>query len=190
MEFDFVVIGAGSAGCAIASVLADAKGGTFGVLEAGPSDAVPQVKIPFGPLYTMGGRRDWNFRSTAQENSANRNLKVNRGRMLGGSSPINSMVWFRGRQDDFDNWNLPGWAWKDVEQDFEEIEAPISHAGFLILMTSQKLLAYLLAQMGWHPQRRNVKAQVFYTPICETVAVGSQQTRSYGLRKRQADVKF
>jgi choline dehydrogenase len=125
MEFDYVVIGAGSAGCAVAAGLADVKNETVCVLEAGLSDAVAQVKVPFGLLYTMGSRRDWKFESSVQEQAANRILRVNRGRMLGGSSSINSMVWFRGRQDDFDNWNLPGWAWNDVALDFEEIEAII-----------------------------------------------------------------
>lgn len=125
MEFDFVVIGAGSAGCAAAKGLCDANIGTVCVLEAGPTDAVPQVKVPFGLLYTMGSGRDWRFKSTTQKDAAGRNLKVNRGRMLGGSSSINSMVWFRGRQDDFDNWNLPGWDRASVNQNFEEVEAEI-----------------------------------------------------------------
>lgn len=128
MEFDFVVIGAGSAGCAVAGGLAEANIGTVCVLEAGPSDAVPQVKVPFGLLYTMGSGRDWNFRSTRLEQLDGRQVNVNRGRMLGGSSSINSMVWFRGRRDDFDNWNLPGWSWADVEQDFEKVEERIQPA--------------------------------------------------------------
>lgn len=125
MEFDFIVIGAGSAGCAAAKGLSDADIGSVCVLEAGPSNAVPQVKVPFGILYAMGSGRDWRFRSTDQDNAAGRNLKVNRGRMIGGSSSINSMVWFRGRQDDFDNWNLPGWDTTDVNRNFEEVEATI-----------------------------------------------------------------
>ena len=122
-DFDFIVIGAGSAGCAVAAGLAQANIGTVAVLEAGPSDAVPNVKIPFGLLYTMGSKRDWKFRSTPQSSAAGRTLKVNRGRMLGGSSSINSMVWFRGRADDFDNWKMPGWTWADVAPEFKEIEA-------------------------------------------------------------------
>ncbi len=126
MEFDFVVLGAGSAGCALASGLAASGKGTVCVLEAGRSDAVPQVKIPFGLLYTMGSRRDWRYKSAPQESATSRNLTVNRGKMLGGSSSINSMVWFRGRRDDFDNWNMPEWSWANVVADFEEVEAVIS----------------------------------------------------------------
>jgi choline dehydrogenase len=125
MEFDYIIIGAGSGGCAAAKGLCDANVGTVCVLEAGPSDAVPQVKVPFGLLYTMGSGRDWRFSSSAQEGAASRRMKVNRGRMVGGSSSINSMVWFRGRQDDFDIWNLPGWDTASVAQNFEQIEAAI-----------------------------------------------------------------
>ncbi len=125
LEFDFVVIGAGSAGCAVSAGLANADIGSVGVLEAGPGDHVPQVKIPFGLLYTMGSSRDWRFRSTPQAQAGNRQINVNRGRMIGGSSSINSMVWFRGRTDDFDNWAQPGWYWRDVERDFQEVESLI-----------------------------------------------------------------
>ncbi len=125
MEFDLLVIGAGSAGCAVAAGLAHADIGSVCVLEAGPSDAVPQVKIPFGLLYTMGSKRDWRFTSTPQGNAENRTISVNRGHMIGGSSSINSMVWFRGRNDDFDNWALPGWSALEVEREFREIETLI-----------------------------------------------------------------
>jgi choline dehydrogenase-like flavoprotein len=125
MEFDFVIIGSGSAGCAVAGGLAKAGVGTICVVEAGPSDAVPHVKIPFGLLYTMGSGRDWRHRSSSQAAAHGRNIKIPRGRMLGGSSSINSMVWFRGREDDFDNWNLPGWRWAEVEPEFAEVEAAI-----------------------------------------------------------------
>ncbi|MEL7026058.1 MAG: GMC family oxidoreductase N-terminal domain-containing protein [Pseudomonadota bacterium] len=123
---DFIVIGAGSAGCAVGHGLATHSDATVCVLEAGRSDAVPQVKVPFGLLYTMGSGRDWRFKSTAQTDANRRELSINRGKMLGGSSSINSMVWFRGRMDDFDQWDVPGWAWSDVSPDFEEVEQLIS----------------------------------------------------------------
>ena len=125
LEFDFIVIGAGSAGSAVAGGLAEANLGTVCVLEAGPTDAVPQVKVPFGLLYTMGSGRDWTFKSSPQKDAGGRALNVNRGRMIGGSSSINSMVWFRGRMDDFDGWNLEGWTGADVAPAFDEIEARI-----------------------------------------------------------------
>lgn len=121
-EADFVVIGAGSAGCAVAYGLAQAGVGTVAVLEAGGSDAALRVKVPFGLLFTMGSRRDWRFTSAPQGPAQGRRIRVNRGKMLGGSSSINSMVWFRGRQDDFDGWGVPGWGWSDVQGAFEAVE--------------------------------------------------------------------
>ncbi|MEL6967334.1 MAG: GMC family oxidoreductase N-terminal domain-containing protein [Pseudomonadota bacterium] len=125
VEFDFVIIGAGSAGCALAHRLAEKRVGTIAVLEAGPSDAVPQVKVPFGLLFTMGSKRDWRLTSHAQNHLNGRAVKVTRGHMLGGSSSINSMVWFKGRTDDFDNWAVPGWSWADVAPHFEAVENAI-----------------------------------------------------------------
>ncbi len=122
LDFDFVVIGAGSAGCAAAYRLSEANVGTIAVLEAGSTDRVPQVKVPFGLLYTRGSGRDWKFQSTPQETLGRRSIEVTRGKMLGGSSSINSMVWFRGRRDDFDNWDVPGWRWTEIESDFEAVE--------------------------------------------------------------------
>lgn len=121
---DFIVIGAGSAGCAVAAGLIDRQAGSVAVIEAGPSDRSPLVRTPFGLVGMIGNpKRDWCYASTPQAGLGGRRLNVPRGRMVGGSSSINSMVWFRGRRDDFDNWSLPGWAWADVEPAFTEVEA-------------------------------------------------------------------
>lgn len=122
-QYDFVVIGAGSAGCAVAASLAEEQVGSILVVEAGPSDQTPLVKMPFGLVWLMGSRkRDWRYRSKPQSNLGGRQLAIPRGRMLGGSGSINSMVWFRGRADDFERWNVPGWKWANVEPAFQEIE--------------------------------------------------------------------
>ncbi len=124
---DFIVIGAGSAGCAVAAGLIERQAGTVTLVEAGPSDNSPLVKMPFGLVWMMGSaKRDWCYFSTPQEQIGGRQLNVPRGRMVGGSGSINSMVWFRGRRDDFDNWSVPGWSWADVEPVFAEIEARLS----------------------------------------------------------------
>ncbi len=128
--YDFVVIGAGSAGCAVAAGLAEAGAGTICVLEAGPSDAHPFVKIPFALIWMMGSRRDWRFTSAPQKALGGRQINIPRGKMVGGSGSINSMVWFRGRADDFDAWGVEGWSWKDVEPAFEEVEARLTPSEF------------------------------------------------------------
>jgi choline dehydrogenase len=124
---DFIVVGAGSAGCIAAAELARREAGSVLLLEAGPTDNSPLVKMPFGLVWLMGSsKRDWRYVSTPQTHLGGRRLKVTRGRMVGGSGSINSMVWFRGRRDDFDNWQLPGWSWADVEPAFEAIEARLT----------------------------------------------------------------
>ena len=125
LEFDIVIVGAGSAGCAVAGSLAQRGLERICVLEAGPTDRVPQVRIPFGLLFTMGSSRDWQFKSVPQAGGGGQEVKVPRGRMLGGSGSINSMVWFRGRKDDFAAWNLSGWGESEVDKAFEDVEAAI-----------------------------------------------------------------
>jgi len=123
-SFDFIVVGAGSAGCAVAAGLADARLGTVCALEAGCSDDSPLVKTPFALMFMMGSRkRDWRRTTTPQSELGGRVLAVPRGRMIGGSGSINSMVWFRGRMDDFDNWGVDGWSSVEVTPAFEEIES-------------------------------------------------------------------
>lgn len=122
-RYDFVVIGAGSAGCAVAAGLAEQGAGRVLVVEAGPGDRSPLVRMPFGLVWLMGSRRrDWRYLSAPLANLGGRRLKIPRGRMLGGSGSINSMVWFRGRADDFNGWAVPGWDWSQVEPAFVEVE--------------------------------------------------------------------
>jgi choline dehydrogenase len=127
--YDFIIVGAGSAGCAVAHGLAARGAGRVLVVEAGPSDRTPFVKMPFGLVWTLGTRRrDWRFRSTPQEGLGGREVAIPRGRMVGGSGSINSMVWFRGRAADFDAWDVDGWRWRDVAPVFDEVEEAVRPA--------------------------------------------------------------
>ena len=119
---DHIIVGAGSAGCAVAARLAELTEDTICVIEAGPSDADLRVKMPFGLVNLLGGRRDWARQTVPQDNLGGRRISVPRGKMLGGSGSINSMAWFRGRSDDFDGWALNGWKWSDVAPAFEDVE--------------------------------------------------------------------
>ncbi|MCY3817016.1 MAG: GMC family oxidoreductase N-terminal domain-containing protein [Gammaproteobacteria bacterium] len=122
-SFDFVVVGAGSAGCAVVAGLVEAELGTVCAIEAGGSDNSPMVRTPFALMFMMGSRkRDWQRTTTPQRELGGRVLAVPRGRMIGGSGSINSMVWFRGRMDDFDRWDIEGWSSDDVAPAFEEVE--------------------------------------------------------------------
>ncbi len=124
---DHVVIGAGSAGCAMAARLAEA-GGTVAVLEAGPGNRDPRVTVPFGLVWLMGSRRDWRRRTVPQAALGGREVAVPRGRLLGGSGSINSMVWFRGRRGDWDAWGQPGWRWAEIEAEFDAVEDRVGPA--------------------------------------------------------------
>jgi choline dehydrogenase len=130
---DFLVIGAGSAGCVMAAELARRGAGSVLVLEAGAPETHPFVSMPFGLVWLLGGPRDWRYRTVPQEAAGGREIGVPRGRMVGGSGSINSMVWFRGRDTDFDDWDVPGWRAGDVTPAFAAVEealrpARLSHA--------------------------------------------------------------
>lgn len=123
--FDHIIVGAGSAGCAVAGRLAELTRGTIAVIEAGPSDSDLRVKVPFGLVHLLGGARDWRRKTTPQTALNGRSVGVPRGRMIGGSGSINSMVWFRGCRADYDAWAVPGWGARDVWPAFDEVEARI-----------------------------------------------------------------
>lgn len=117
-EFDFIVVGAGSAGCVLANRLT--ANGRYRVLllEAGGRDSNPWIHIPigYGKLF-RDGRVNWLYETEPQVHLNNRRISQPRGKVLGGSSSINGLVYIRGQQQDFDSWRgagNPGWGWEDV----------------------------------------------------------------------------
>ncbi|MGR3491201.1 MAG: GMC family oxidoreductase [Shimia sp.] len=122
---DFIVVGGGSAGSVLAAELVRREAGRVLVLEAGPSEKHPLVKMPLGLNWLLGSRRDWQFKTAPLDAAGGRQISVPRGKMVGGSGSINSMVWFRGRSKDFDAWDIDGWRGADVEPAFEAVEAKL-----------------------------------------------------------------
>lgn len=116
--FDYVVIGAGSAGCVVANRLSRDPKTRVLVLEAGGRDDWIWFHIPVGYLFAIGNpRADWLFQTEAQAGLGGRALAYPRGKVLGGSSAINAMVYMRGQAADYDGWRqlgLAGWGWDDV----------------------------------------------------------------------------
>ncbi|WP_299375824.1 GMC family oxidoreductase N-terminal domain-containing protein [uncultured Tateyamaria sp.] len=128
-EYDHIVVGGGSAGCAVAARLAEQPGARVCVIEAGPSDADLRVKVPFGLVHLLGSdRRNWKRQTVPMAAAGERRVSVPRGRMLGGSGSINSMVWFRGTRADFDAWQVPGWDSDTVWAAFDAVEARMTPA--------------------------------------------------------------
>jgi choline dehydrogenase len=130
MHADYVIVGAGSAGCAMAYRLAEA-GKRVTVIEHGGSDAGPFIQMPGALSYPMNmGIYDWGFATEPEPHLGGRVLATPRGKVIGGSSSINGMVYVRGHAKDFDTWaemGADGWAYADVLPYFKRMEQ--SHGG-------------------------------------------------------------
>jgi len=117
-NFDYIIIGAGSAGCVLANRLSSNPKITVLLLEAGGKDTNPWIHIPGGYFKTMHNpNTDWCFKTEKEVGLNNREMNFPRGKTLGGSSSINGMLYIRGQSNDYDYWRQlgnVGWAWKDV----------------------------------------------------------------------------
>ncbi len=125
-SFDYIVTGAGSAGCVVASRLSESGRHRVLLLEAGPPDRNPWIHIPLGYAKTyVDARVNWKFESAPQPQLAGRRLYLPRGKTLGGSSSINGMVYIRGSHGDYDEWRqrgCEGWDWDSVLPYFKRAE--------------------------------------------------------------------
>lgn len=125
-HYDYIIVGAGSAGCVVANRLSADPTKRVLVLEAGGKDSWIWFHIPVGYLFAIGNpRSDWMFETTAQSGLNGRSLNYPRGKVIGGSSAINAMITMRGQAADYDGWRdsgLPGWGWDDVLPVFRKIE--------------------------------------------------------------------
>ena len=125
-EYDYVVVGAGSAGCLLANRLSADSDMRVLVLEAGGRDNWIWFHIPVGYLFAIGNpRSDWCFTTEPEEGLNGRSLSYPRGKAIGGSSAINAMVYMRGQAADYDHWRqlgLNGWGWDDVLPYFKQHE--------------------------------------------------------------------
>jgi choline dehydrogenase len=125
-DYDYIVVGAGSAGCVVANRLSTDRNNRVLVLEAGGNDNWIWFHIPVGYLFAIGNpRSDWMFETESQAGLNGRSLKYPRGKVVGGSSAINAMISMRGQASDYDHWRqlgLSGWGWDDVRPVFKRLD--------------------------------------------------------------------
>lgn len=116
--FDYIVVGAGTAGCVLASRLSEDRNTRVAVIEAGPRDRHPFIHIPATVAAAIGTPRlNWRFMTVPQSHLAQRAIPIPRGHVIGGSGSINGMVYFRGHPGDFDDWAAAGnagWSYREV----------------------------------------------------------------------------
>jgi len=129
-RFDFIIVGAGSAGCLLANRLSEDPKNRVLLLEAGGKDDWIWFHIPVGYLFAIGNpRADWMFQTEAVPGLNGRRLAYPRGKVIGGSSAINAMIYMRGQAADYDGWRqlgLTGWGWDDVKPLFLKHEDHVS----------------------------------------------------------------
>ena len=125
-DYDYIVVGAGTAGCIVANRLSANPANRVLVLEAGGDDNWIWFHIPVGYLFAIGNpRSDWMFRTEAEPGLNGRSLAYPRGKVIGGCSAINAMIAMRGQAADYDHWRqlgLTGWGWDDVRPVFRGLE--------------------------------------------------------------------
>jgi choline dehydrogenase len=111
---DYVIVGAGSAGCVLAARLSEDPATRVLLIEAGGSDRSPRIRVPGISFTQYRSRLDWDFNTEPEPHCAERSLYIPRGKSVGGSSSMNAMLYVRGHPLDYDRWaseGAPGWGW-------------------------------------------------------------------------------
>ncbi len=140
-SFDYVIAGAGTAGCVLANRLSADAGATVALIEAGPPDDDPAIRVPAMVAKAIGNpRQSWGYQTVPQRHVNDRVLAVPHGRVLGGCSSINGMVYFRGHPREYDDWQQPGWRYADLLPYFRRLENYEAALPCLILATDEKEL--------------------------------------------------
>lgn len=196
---DYVVVGAGSAGAVIANRLSAASATSVVLLEAGPEDKDKFIHIPAGFAQLFQTKHDWNYLTQPQEALNGRKIYWPRGKMLGGSSSINAMMWVRGFAADYDEWaDLagPDWAFSNVVKHFRRMETVqeateadegvagplhISHQRSPRAITEDFLTA--IEQAGFKRERANLPEPQGFTETRVTQKVGARWSTADGYLK-------
>ncbi|MDR7188204.1 choline dehydrogenase [Microbacterium sp. BE35] len=121
--YDYIIIGAGSAGCVLAGRLSEDPDTSVLLLEAGPPDDRADIRLPAAYTTHASSEIDWDYVSLPEQGCDGRRLLLPRGKTLGGSSSINGMIYIRGAAQDFDDWKIPGWDWAALLPEFVRAES-------------------------------------------------------------------
>jgi choline dehydrogenase len=180
-NFDYIIVGAGSAGCVLADRLSAAQAGRVLVLEAGGSDRRFWIKTPIGYGRTFADERvNWKYQTSPNPGLNGRSIYWPRGRVIGGSSSINALVYCRGMPADFDDWRdmgNPGWGWDDVRPYFEKSERRVDasgHASGIGPLDVKNVEPFL------HPMRQNWLAAAAELGIGATNDFNGPQPEGFG----------
>ncbi|MFK7804344.1 MAG: GMC family oxidoreductase, partial [Anaerolineae bacterium] len=154
MSYDYIIIGAGSAGCVIANRLSASGEHSVLLLEAGGPDKAKEVHIPAAFSKLFKSEHDWAYQTEPQAHMNGMNLYWPRGKMFGGSSSINAMIYQRGAPSDYDGWAKQGneeWSWEDVLPYFKKSEnqengADPSHGAGGPLNVAEQRSVHMLSQ--------------------------------------------
>jgi choline dehydrogenase-like flavoprotein len=120
--YDYVIVGGGSAGCVLAARLSEDRNVKVCLLEAGPADTSPDIRVPAAAAVLFHTQHDWDYNSHDEPFCENRSVYIPRGRVLGGSSSMNGMVYIRGNRLDYDSWRKPGWSYNELLPYFKRAE--------------------------------------------------------------------
>lgn len=112
--YDYIIVGAGSAGCALAGRLSEDPSVSVCIVEAGPSDASQNIHVPAAFAQLFRTQFDWDYSSHEEPQLNRRRIYLPRGRVIGGTSSLNTMIYIRGNAVDFDEWDQPGWSYREL----------------------------------------------------------------------------